>query len=94
MMAGLGWPKELWLHYQRKQESTDLPHVMQRNTPLYVDCCIAAHFGKWPSEFCQIDEEEQELLRFFYSLYLEKQSFAYLDKRARAYWPEEPPSQE
>ena len=62
-------------------------HPIRRNTPLYADCDVAQAFGKWLHEFWALDDDEQEILRWYVVLKSHKAAYGMLPKDRQAYWP-------
>ena len=62
-------------------------HPLRRNTPLYTDCEIAQAFGKWLHEFWELDEDEQEIHRWYMVLKSHKAAYAALPKDKQPLWP-------
>ena len=85
----MGFPAELWTY--RQQQAEQATRAIERDTPLYRDCDIARLFGKFPSEFYALSEEEQVLLRTYFDLFHAKQGYQYYTKEDKHYWPQPPP---
>ena len=62
-------------------------HPIRRNTSLYTDCEVAQAFGKWPHELWALDDNEQEILRWFLVLKSHKAAYAMLPPDKKAQWP-------
>lgn len=67
------------------------PRAIEQMTPLARDIEICARFGRFPSEFYQLGEDEQEVLRFWFALDNGRQAYRSMPEEDRRHWPRKAP---
>lgn len=72
--------------------ATILVPAIEQLTPLARDIEICVRFGKWPSELYALGQEEQEVLRLWYSLDNGRERYRNMPQEDRRHWPGRAPA--